>query len=131
MAPHVIVEDVSVASITQAREAWASGLRERLARYHEDVDVAFWQWNDIWLSDEFRRFDIRADCRHITAPLLAIQGEGDPYGTMAQIDEIATSAPHTRLLKLPECGHSPHKDQPEAVIEAIRAFLAEPKSILN
>ena len=131
MAPHVIVEDVSVASITQAREAWASGLRERLARYHEDVDVAFWQWNDIWLSDEFRRFDIRADCRHITAPLLAIQGEGDPYGTMAQIDEIATSAPHTRLLKLPDCGHSPHKDQPEAVIEAIRAFLAEPKSIKN
>ena len=131
MAPHVIVEDVSVASITQAREAWASGLRERLARYHEDVDVAFWQWNDIWLSDEFRRFDIRADCRHITAPLLAIQGEGDPYGTMAQIDEIATSAPHTRLLKLPDCGHSPHRDQPEAVIEAIRAFLAEPKSIKN
>ena len=131
MAPHVIVEDVSVASITQAREAWASGLRERLARYHEDVDVAFWQWNDIWLSDEFRRFDIRADCRHITAPLLAIQGESDPYGTMAQIDEIAASAPQTHLLKLPDCGHSPHKDQPEAVIEAIRAFLAEPKSILN
>ena len=65
------------------------------------------------------------------APLLAIQGEGDPYGTMAQIDEIAASAPQTHLLKLPDCGHSPHKDQPEAVIEAIRAFLAEPKSIIN
>lgn len=130
MAPHVIVEDVSVASITQAREAYASGLRERLARYHEDVDVAFWQWNDIWLSDDFRSFDIRDDCRHITAPLLAIQGEGDPYGTMAQIDEIAANAPHTRLLKLPDCGHSPHKDQPEAVIEAIRAFLASREKIL-
>ena len=129
LAPHVIVEDVSVASIAQAREAYASGLRERLARYHEDVDVAFWQWNDIWLSDEFRNFDIRDDCRHITAPLLAIQGEDDPYGTMAQIDDIAASAPQTRLLKLPGCGHSPHKDQPEAVIEAIRAFLADPKPI--
>lgn len=130
IAPHVIVEDVSVASIAQAREAYASGLRERLARYHEDVDVAFWQWNDIWLSDDFRSFDIRDDCRHITAPLLAIQGEGDPYGTMAQIDEIAASAPHTRLLKLPDCGHSPHKDQPEAMIEAIRAFLS-PRETLS
>ena len=129
MAPHVIVENVSVASIAQAREAYASGLRERLARYHDEVDVAFWQWNDIWLSDAFRSFDIRDDCRHITAPLLAIQGEGDPYGTMAQIDEIAASAPQTRLLKLPDCGHSPHKDQPEAVIEAIRAFLTDPKPV--
>ena len=73
------------------------------------MDGAFWQWNDIWLSEDFRAFDIRAQCRHITAPLLAIQGVDDPYGTMAQIDEIAAHAPHTRLLKLPDCGHSPHR----------------------
>jgi hypothetical protein len=81
MAPHVIVEDLSIAAITQAREAFRSGgLRERLARFHADVDGAFWQWNDIWLSEDFRAFDIRAQCRHITAPLLAIQGVDDPYG---------------------------------------------------
>ena len=125
MAPHVIVEDISIAAITQAREAFQSGgLRERLARFHADVDGAFWQWNDIWLSEDFRAFDIREDCRRITAPLLAIQGVDDPYGTMAQIDEIAANAPQTRLLKLPDCGHSPHRDQPEAVNEAIRQFLA-------
>ena len=125
MAPHVIVEDLSIAAITQAREAFRSGgLRERLARFHADVDGAFWQWNDIWLSEDFRAFDIRAQCRHITAPLLAIQGVDDPYGTMAQIDEIAAHAPHTRLLKLPDCGHSPHKDQPLAVNTAIGEFLA-------
>jgi pimeloyl-ACP methyl ester carboxylesterase len=88
------------------------------------VDGAFWQWNDIWLSEDFRAFDIRAQCRHITAPLLAIQGVDDPYGTMAQIDQIAAHAPHTRLLKLPDCGHSPHKDQPLAVNTAIGEFLA-------
>ena len=125
MAPHVIVEDLSIAAITQARDAFRSGsLRERLARFHADVDGAFWQWNDIWLSEDFRAFDIRAQCRHITAPLLAIQGVDDPYGTMAQIDEIAAHAPHTRLLKLPDCGHSPHKDQPLAVNTAIGEFLA-------
>jgi pimeloyl-ACP methyl ester carboxylesterase len=128
MAPHVIVEDLSIAAITQAREAFQSGgLRERLARFHADVDGAFWQWNDIWLSEDFRAFDIREDCRRITAPLLALQGVDDPYGTMAQIDEIAANAPHTRLLKLPGCGHSPHRDQPEAVNDAIRAFLSEPR----
>jgi pimeloyl-ACP methyl ester carboxylesterase len=128
MAPHVIVEDLSIAAITQAREAFQKGgLRERLARFHADVDGAFWQWNDIWLSEDFRAFDIREDCQRIAAPLLAIQGVDDPYGTMAQIDEIAAHAPHARLLKLPDCGHSPHKDQPAAVNAAIGAFLREPR----
>jgi len=127
LAPHVKVEDISITAIAQAREAYlGGGLRERLARFHADVDVAFWQWNDVWLSDAFRSFDIREDCRRITAPLLAIQGVDDPYGTMAQIDDIAASAPQTRLVKLPDCGHSPHRDQPAAVNEAILGFLAEP-----
>ncbi|WP_413880556.1 hypothetical protein [Candidatus Aalborgicola defluviihabitans] len=77
-------------SIEQARTAYESGdLRERLRRYHADVDGAFWQWNDVWLSAAFRAFDIRQDCQRIGAPVLAIQGEDDPCGTMAQIDEIA------------------------------------------
>lgn len=125
MAPHVMVEDISVQSINAAREAFENGkLRTRLAPFHADVDGAFWQWNDVWLSPAFRSYDIRTEIAAIRAPLLAIQGEGDPYGTMAQIEEIARSVPHTRLLKLPDCGHSPHKDQPEAVAQAIEAFLA-------
>ncbi len=126
MAPHVVVEDVSVRSIAQAREAFlAGGLRERLARHHADVDGAFRQWNDIWLDPAFRSFDIRRDCAGITAPLLAIQGEDDEYGTMVQIEEIARAAPRTRLLKLAACGHSPQRDQPEATLAAITAFLAD------
>lgn len=125
MAPHVIVEDVSVQSIEAARTAYeTSQLRERLSRYHDDVDVAFWQWNDIWLSQAFRDFDIRGECRAIKAPLLAIQGLDDAYGTMAQIDELVRAVPHARRLELANCGHSPHRDQPEAVNEAIKEFLA-------
>lgn len=125
MAPHVIVEDVSIASITQARTAFESGgLRERLVRYHADVDGAFWQWNDIWLSPAFRGFDIRPDCRRITAPVLALQGEDDPYGTLRQIEEIAPTAGRFALHKLANCGHSPHKDQPEAVAPLIGRLLA-------
>ena len=124
MAPHVMVEDVSVASIDEARLAYErDGLRERLARYHDDVDVAFWQWNDVWRSPAFRNFDIRGEIGAIGAPLLAIQGIQDQYGTMAQIDEVARAVPQTELVKLPDCGHSPHRDQPQAVNAAIAAFL--------
>ena len=127
MAPHVIVEDISVRAITAAREAFEHGpLRSRLAPFHADVDSAFWQWNDVWLSEAFRSYDIRQEIASITAPLLAIQGEDDPYGTMAQIDDIAAAVPHAQRLKLPQCGHSPHKDQPEAVAQAIEAFLLSP-----
>lgn len=123
MAPHVMVEDVSVHAIGAARQAYAQGpLRARLAPFHADVDGAFWQWNDVWLSEAFRSYDIRREIAAISAPLLAIQGEDDPYGTMAQIDEIAHAVPHAQLCKLPACGHSPHKDQPHLVAQAIAAF---------
>lgn len=126
MAPHVMVEDISVQAITAARQAYEHGpLRQRLAPFHADVDCAFWQWNDVWLSEAFRSFDIRQELAGISAPLLAIQGETDPYGTMAQIDDIARAVPHAQLLKLPDCGHSPHRDQPEAVAQAVQAFMRD------
>ena len=124
MAPHLMVEDVALQAIAAARVAFESGpLRDRLARHHADVDSAFWQWNDVWLSGAFRSFDIRTECSRISAPLLAIQGEDDEYGTMAQLDELALAAPHTVQLRLPDCGHSPQRDQPERTLEAITAYL--------
>ena len=138
MAPHVVVEDISVAAITQAKTAFEAGdLRGRLARYHADVDCAFWQWNDVWLSDGFRSFDIRPECREITAPLLAIQGLDDPYGTLRQIDEILPSHAtfgdkngrlpssniHSLLQTIEHCGHSPHRDQTELTTRVIADFL--------
>ncbi len=129
MAPHVVIEAVALSAIAEAKLAFESGnLRGRLARHHADVDGAFWQWNDVWLSSGPKgfgsSFDIRKECRQITAPLLLIQGEGDAYGTMRQLDEIALVAPHAVQLKLEQCGHSPHRDQPETALTAITAFLA-------
>lgn len=124
MAPHVLVEDIAVQAITEARTAFESGgLRERLSRYHAEVDMAFWQWNDVWLSEPFRRFDIREHCSRITAPLLLVQGLDDEYGTMRQLDEIARVAPHARQLRLAACGHSPQRDQPAQTVEAVTDFL--------
>ncbi len=125
MAPHVIVEQLSVDSIAEARDAYQSGpLRERLGRYHADVDCAFWQWNDIWLSPEFRAFDIRAECRRLGAPVLAIQGEDDPYGTLQQLDGIEPLRAQITRQVLAQCGHSPHRDQPDQTLRLITEFLA-------
>jgi len=124
MAPHLMVEEVAVRAIAGATAAFESGgLRERLARHHADVDSAFWQWNDVWLSEGFRSFDIRPDCRRISAPLLAIQGLDDEYGTMAQLDELARAIPHATQLRLPSCGHSPQRDKPVETLAAVAGFL--------
>jgi len=121
MAPHVMVEEISIQAISLARNHFEK-LKPKLAAFHKDVDIAFWQWNDVWLSEAFRSFDIRPLLPKIETPLLAIQGLDDAYGTMKQIDEIAALVPHAQLLKLGNCGHSPHKDQPEKVLQALKYF---------
>jgi pimeloyl-ACP methyl ester carboxylesterase len=123
MAPHVMVEPVSLEAIRSARAAFEQGdLRDRLKRFHRDVDGAFWQWCDVWLSEPFSHFDIRDECRRISAPVLAIQGVDDAYGTLAQIEQIEPAGPIERLV-LQACGHSPHRDQREVVTRSISRFL--------
>jgi pimeloyl-ACP methyl ester carboxylesterase len=124
LAPHIVVEDLSVESIAKARDAYRStDLRERLAKYHDDPDSAFWGWNRIWLHPPFKEWSIEREIEAIRCPLLAVQGLDDEYGTLEQIRGIARRVPQTRLLELAGCGHSPHRDQPEAVIAAVGDFL--------
>lgn len=124
MAPHVFVEPLSLASIHRAREAYLHGeLKPRLARHHDDADSAFWGWNDAWLDPRFEHWNIEAELAPIRCPLLAIQGVDDEYGTLEQIRAIAGRLPQAELLELPRCGHSPHRDQPDAVIAAVQRFV--------
>ena len=124
MAPHVIVEDVSIESIAAAKVAWrTTDLRAKLARYHDDVDGAFTGWNDIWLHPDFRAWNIEDLVRDVRCPILAIQGEDDEYGTMDQIERIGRLAPDVERVRLADCRHSPHRDQPEVVLEALVRFV--------
>lgn len=125
MAPHVFVEDVTVASIAAARDAYrTTDLPQRLGRYHDDPDGAFWGWNDIWLNPAFRAWNIEACVPKITAPMLLIQGAGDEYGTPAQVETIKRLATAPCDLELlPNCGHSPQRDQPARTIELIAKFV--------
>jgi pimeloyl-ACP methyl ester carboxylesterase len=124
-APHVFVEDVSVASIVRMkREYETTSLRARLARYHADVDTAFHGWNDVWLAPEFRDWNLEEYLPRVTAPTLVIQGEQDEYGTLRQVAAIVRQvAGSVETLILPDCGHAPHRDQPQRVIAAVAEFL--------
>jgi pimeloyl-ACP methyl ester carboxylesterase len=124
MAPHILVEAVSLRSIEAARKAYLeTDLRERLARYHDDPDSAFWGWNRIWLAPAFSAWSIEAEIDAITAPLLAVQGEDDEYGTLEQIRGIARRVPQAQLVELPGCRHSPHREQPQALNAAVLQFF--------
>jgi pimeloyl-ACP methyl ester carboxylesterase len=124
LAPHIMVEDVCLKGIARARKAYLeSGLRQRLIRFHRDPDSAFWGWNNAWLDPAFSSWTIESELHAITCPLLAIQGLDDEYGTLEQIRGIPRRASQTQLVELPDCRHSPHRDQTQRVIEAIYHFF--------
>ena len=126
LAPHIIVEDISVSSITKARTAYAeTDLRQRLARHHADVDSAFRGWSHICLSQEFRDWNITQELKSITCPLLAVQGINDEYGTIEQVRGIARFTPQCSVLELADCGHSPHRDQKDRLIKAVSDFFQQ------
>lgn len=125
VAPHVCVEEITLEGIRRAREAYAAGaLRERLARHHRDVDATFRGWNDIWLHEDFRTWNIEALLARITVPVLAVQGDADEYGSLDQIARIGRQVPGAQLLEIPGCGHWPHRDAADTLLAAACAFLA-------
>src|SRR5919199_2883114 len=120
LAPHVFVEDLSVASIAEAREAFeGTDLRERMARHHRDAEATFRLWNDIWLAPEFRDWNIEDVLPTIACPLLVVQGERDQYGSLAQVDAIERGVPGPVERVILDCRHAPHLERPEETLEAV------------
>ena len=123
-APHVFVEDLTVQSIAKIGGTYkTTDLPMKLARHHDHADEMFWGWNDIWLDPAFRAWNIEDRVDAIRCPILVVQGDEDEYGTLAQVAAIKRRVPETQAVVLPSCGHSPHRDQPEATLEAISQFL--------
>jgi pimeloyl-ACP methyl ester carboxylesterase len=124
MAPHVMVEDVTIAGIEAATAAYElTRSSSKLARYHADADTTFRGWSDAWLNPDFRDWNMEEYLPRITCPILAIQGKEDEYATLEQLERIARGAADVDLLALSDCRHSPHRDQSEAVIAATTRFV--------
>jgi pimeloyl-ACP methyl ester carboxylesterase len=132
LAPHVTVEDDNLATIREAGDRYTStDLRDRLARHHTKVDMAFHGWHDAWTDPGFKTWTLVPQLPHITVPTLVVQGETDPYGSTEQARLIANgvSGP-VEVLLLPDCGHSPQRDHPQktlaAVVSLVQRVAGEP-----
>jgi pimeloyl-ACP methyl ester carboxylesterase len=124
-APHVFVEPLTPETIAATRERFTtSEFAERMRRHHgAKSDATFRAWTGVWLSDEFRGWDIRPTLDRVACPVLVIQGDADEYGTLEQVRAIAERASDVETLVLERCGHAPHRDRPEATLEAMRGFV--------
>jgi pimeloyl-ACP methyl ester carboxylesterase len=132
-APHVFTEAEGLESIARIADTYrTTDLPARLAKYHGDnTEGAFWGWNRVWLDPEFRAWNIEAYLGSVRVPTLVIQGEDDEYGTMRQVEAITRQlAGPVETLILPDCGHTPHRDQRERVIKELVRFVVSVKTDL-
>lgn len=131
MAPHFFTEDMGLAEIAKAKEAFDQGsLSDRLAKYHRDPENTFRGWNDNWLHEDFKSWNVSEVIDYLRIPVLAIQGEDDQYGTLGQIEELQSRcySPVDTLI-LEECRHSPHLDQCGKVLAAVEDFCVRLEQI--
>lgn len=125
LAPHVMVEAVTIAAIRETRQTYVKGdLGERMRRHHDDPDAAFWGWCNVWLDPAFLDWSLEAEIRRVTAPALLIQGAEDPYGTLLQVDRIVKLASNATESYVVPGGHSPHLEHGEAVAARVAEFLS-------
>jgi pimeloyl-ACP methyl ester carboxylesterase len=124
-APHFFVEEQNLVAIEKARDAYAAeGLKQRLERHHANVDNAFRGWNDAWLDPRFRAFDIVEPLAYIRVPVLVVQGDRDPYGTLKQVEVLEEECycpVETLILK--DGGHAPHRERPAETLDAVAQFV--------
>ncbi len=126
MAPHFFTEPLGLSAIRDAKAAFDQGdLRGKLAKYHRDPDNAFRGWNDSWLNPDFAAWNVTDVIDHIRVPILAIQGEGDQYGSLAQIEEIEIrSYAPVEVALLADCKHAPFLEQPQKTLDLVAEFVA-------
>ncbi len=125
IAPHFFAEDISIAAITQAKVEYESGeLKEKLSRYHQNPDCAFYGWNCVWLSDAFKHWNVSEVIDYLRVPVLGIQGGADEYGTLRQLDEIEHRcyAPFEKLI-IEHSGHSPHLQYGDQTLPVMVQFI--------
>lgn len=125
IAPHVFVEPESIAGVEAARHQFdTTDMAARMERYHDDPTTTFLGWNDVWRSDEFRTWNIEECLGAVDAPILVVQGVGDQYGTVRQVDAIeAGVAGSCDRLAVDGAGHSPHLDERDTVVTAVAGFV--------
>jgi pimeloyl-ACP methyl ester carboxylesterase len=126
IAPHVVVEEVTIAAIRETSARFETGdLRERLARHHDDPEVAFRNWCDVWLDPAFRDWTLEPDAERVDCPVLLVQGAHDPYGSIDQLDRIAARVRGPVRRVIVPGGHAVHRESSEPLVREVKRFLQE------
>jgi len=125
IAPHFFAEEMGLAEIRRAREAFAAGpLREKLKRWHVDVDCAFRSWSEPWLDPQFRKWDITEALGYIRVPMLIVQGEKDQYGTLKQVETAQEECfCPVEAAVLPGIHHDPCREAPDLTLNTVADFI--------
>jgi pimeloyl-ACP methyl ester carboxylesterase len=125
IAPHFFVEDVTIAAITEMRRNYDSGeLRERLKRWHADVDATAHGWSDVWLKGDFKQWDLTEELAYIRVPILIVQGADDQYGTVAQIEAAQRDCYcPVDIELLSGARHVPQREAPEKTLGVISDYV--------
>ncbi len=123
-AAHVFVEQETLVGIRSAVDAFDAGKLRGLSRYHgERTEAVFRAWSDTWLSAWFRHWNIEYLLPSIECPVLVLQGAGDQYATLAQVDTISSKTAGAQRVVIEDCGHAPHQEKPEVTLRLMKEFL--------
>jgi pimeloyl-ACP methyl ester carboxylesterase len=128
IAAHAFVEEISLKGIKKAVEIFENGnLKTALEKYHgSQTHSMFYSWANTWLSDSFSKWNILEDIKDVTCPSLVIQGDNDQYGTQKQVDEIVKAIGNNATpMIVDNCGHAPHLEKEDFLINEIRSFVKE------
>jgi pimeloyl-ACP methyl ester carboxylesterase len=125
IAPHFFIEDMGIAEIERARDAFNTGtFREKLKRWHADVDCAFRSWSEPWLNPDFRKWDITEALGYVRVPILVVQGEDDQYGTLKQVEAAQQECfCPVETAVLPKVRHAPFREAPELTLKLVVDFI--------
>jgi pimeloyl-ACP methyl ester carboxylesterase len=125
LAPHFFTEDMGIAAIRRTSDDYATGvLRDKLKRWHKNVDCAFHSWSGPWLNPDFRNWDIIETLGYIRVPILIVQGADDQYGTLKQIETARQECYcPVEVALLSGARHSPYREAPVPTLEAVSGFI--------
>jgi len=133
VAPHFFIENFNIKSIRDIKNKYEKeGLKEKLSKYHNNVDNAFYGWSETWLNPKFHKWDITKEIKKIKVPIYAIQGNADPYGSVKQIDilEKHLTVKFEKLI-LDNCGHNPFFERVDECLYGIKSFINQIECVQN
>lgn len=126
-APHLYVEPETVKAVKAAGKAWDEGiLKKSLQRQHANAEPVFKRWYNLWTGGNFfHHFNLLPELKNVSCNIVAVQGSKDEFASPRQLQDIETLAQRARALWIKECGHAPHRQNPDLIVSLVKDWLRQ------